>query len=111
VNVGDVITAGKDFATLPEGAIAVQPHGGILRRAEGSVHQGDVQAFLPATLVWLPGHPPRPERVVKVEALREYANELEADADRLGSSERVRRWARIKSLRIRANRIERGEQP
>jgi hypothetical protein len=117
MKVGDVVTTAREFDALPEGSIAVQPHGGILRRVEGSVYQQDAQAFLPATLVYLPGRPPRPERVVKAEALREaarawqmngWAGDLPTGSERvsliLGMSQRA-----VDFLLARADRIERDQ--
>lgn len=95
--VGDVVTTADEWEALPENALAVSWDGraffthGVWRV---------IGPHAPLTLVYLPGQPPRPERVVKAEALREYALEMRAWGVQ-GITDFL--------LDLRADRIERGE--
>jgi hypothetical protein len=75
--VGDVVTTAEELDALPEGSILIDQ--------EGDVYYPDDIPWLrlPATLIYFPGQPPRPERVVKAEALREAAAGVWNDADRI----------------------------
>jgi hypothetical protein len=107
--VGDTITTAEELDALPRRSGLVDREGNIRRAGDG--------AWLPATLVYLPGQPPRPEHLVKAEALREaqeawggnWGKEgrdvmFNALGDDLTPQGRVGKW-----LENRADRIERGD--
>lgn len=105
--IGDVITSPSEWESLPIGAVAVDEYGGMLCRTSYNRVDEHMARYLPATLVWLPGQPPRPERVVKAEALREAAGAVYGDERAEGPHGHplsIATW-----LRERAARIESGE--
>lgn len=112
--VGDTIATAAELDALPVGALIVpvgtddpwqrHPSGWDDLGADGSGGLADSGVTLwqsgagQATLVYLPGRPPRPERAVKAEALREAAELFYPE------------WAAA-ALRDEADRIERGDLP
>lgn len=79
--VGDTITTAEELDALPIGAILVAVESGSPAgldvavnwpgswRTDGATWPVDPSIWLPLTILYLPGRPPRPERVVKAEAL------------------------------------------
>lgn len=115
--VGDVITTAEDYEALPIQTVILDASGDAGQRLGDGWHFPEtiplpsVRAakYGPATILYLPGQPPRPERVVKAEALREYRSAL-LDA-RLNPGSQVTRELEFLAdlLAERADRIERGE--
>lgn len=131
MNIGDVITTGAQVAALPVGSVLYSgvtpsqstcdvyvrwPHGWCTDGIDGfRTWLTEVEVLdPPLTILALPDEAPRPERVVKAEALREYATAMEdgcragrvpPDSVRISSSV----GEVIASLRGRADRIEAGD--
>ena len=117
--VGDVVTTAEELDALPEGAAllagehvwsfsrvpeAMTGHRNPLHSQTGGAwtYTADFLAHHGSALViYLPGQPPRTERVVKAEALREYAATW---TDGHPTSRALRNL-----LHERADRIERGD--
>ena len=121
--VGDTIATAEELDALPIGTIlaAVEseaPAGLDLAvrwpgswRTDGAPWPIDPSAYIPLTILYLPGHPPRPEREVKAEALRDYARDIR---DAAGPDLRTSRLAGTAddiavALDVRADRIARGD--
>ena len=108
MNIGDVIITAEELDALPVWASVVDSVGDVSQRQEGDCWEV-LRAFLPCTIVYLPGRLPRPERVVKAEALRAAAADAygtERAAGYYGHPLSIAGW-----LRDRADRIEAGEAP
>lgn len=128
--IGDVITKVEELDALPQGAVVVShaqdawvhvsedgkrwfigvehcdpDDGYFIEGRQVYLHQ-----TLPATLVYLPGQPPRPERVVKAEALREAAAYLKSLASDWNPTAGYVRGGMDVIARVldRADRIEAG---
>ena len=86
--VGDTITTANELDALPIGTILAAVESGAPAgldlavrwsgswRTDGAAWPIDPSVYIPLTILYLPGQPPRPERVVKAEALREAAAEI-----------------------------------
>jgi hypothetical protein len=106
--VGDVIATVEELDALPEGCIVLTDDGEIGQKWG---EKWDFPGYLPssaeqlasgsATILYLPGHPPRPERVVKAEALREAATAWPTLLRDMVSRGHVAKW-----LDERADHIE-----
>lgn len=139
--VGDVITTAEELDALPRSAAVVMADvdGSLLAVRDNrywhslgmdpltSADLFDISVDpeeggpIPVTLVYLPGRPPRPERVVKAEALNEACNDLLARAEtlRLQFTSRVDLdWLPAMAVQAsvdpwwlhdRARRVEQGE--
>jgi hypothetical protein len=82
--VGDVVTTAEEFEALPIQTVILDASGDAGQRLGNGWHfpetiplpSARAAKYGPATILYLPGQPPRPERVVKAEALREWAAEV-----------------------------------
>lgn len=103
MNIGDVITTAEQLEAVPPGAMLQgRDHDELpWTTTAGGTRWDLIEYAAPLTVIYLPGQLPRPERVVKAEALREYAVEvLRQDSTARGTAYR---------MRLRADAIERGE--
>lgn len=111
--VGDVITTAEGLDALPERAVVLDREGAAAQRVDGRWYYAIVAPHVvlaPFTVVALPGHPPRPERVVKAQAIREAAwavGDEAASSDYLADevSDDGIMWF-LEQLRDRADRVE-----
>lgn len=73
LQVGDTITTAEELDALPREVVARTSTGWTLITPVNS-RVPFLEPDYPMTILYLPGHPPRPEREVKAEALREAAD-------------------------------------
>lgn len=83
--VGGLVTTIEELDALPVGTIVANFSGGYDDQPLVYVKTGKTRwglslryAFLPAVILYLPGHLPRPEREVQAEALRGWADAWDA---------------------------------